>query len=221
MTDQPTKPAGAGKPSGPKASPMRFVVPIVLGLIVGSVIYFGYQWWTHRGPAQQPAEASAGDPDLAKPAADDCAMAKAAASAVHTAGDDKQWESGAGVTGMTLGSHSKTINPADFAGITDDEATNLNSKAPADWRWCPGMSAFVGGFGWNAMGSDYPVATLALGLPAVDKAGDEAVMYESFMAQKADSGVLGLAKGPWLVTLHKGPNGAWQVTKREDLKKFH
>jgi hypothetical protein len=199
---------------------MRFVVPIALGLVAGSAIYFGYQWWTHRGPAQQPAEATAGDPDLAKPSADDCAMAKAAASAVHAAGDDKQWESGAGVTGMTLGAHSKVLNPADFGGITDDEADNLNSKAPADWRWCQGMSAFVSGFGWNAMGADYPVATLALGLPAVDKAGDEAVMYEAFMAQKG-SGVLGLAKGPWLVTLHKGPNGAWQVAKREDLKKFH
>lgn len=220
MTDQTPNPAT--KPAKPSSSPMRFVLPIVFGLVAGSIIYYGYQWWTHRGAhAQQPAEALTGDADLAKPVADDCAMAKAAASAVHTAGDDKQWESGAGVTGMTLASHTKTINPADFAGITDDESTNLNSKAPADWRWCPGMSVFVSNFGWNAMGADYPVATLALGLPAVDKAGDEAVMYESFMAQKADSGVLGLAKGPWLVTLHKGPNGAWQVTKRDDLKKFH
>ena len=202
---------------------MRFVVPIVFGLIFGSIIYFGYQWWTHRGASstQQPAEALAGDPDLAKPAADDCAMAKAAASAVHTAGDDKQWESGSGVTSITLGDHTKVINPADYAGINDDETNNLNSKAPGDWRWCPGMSAFISGLGWNAMGSDYPVATLALGLPALDKAGDEAVMYESFMSTKGGDGVLGLAKGPWLVTLHKGPNGAWQVTKREDLKKFH
>ena len=30
-----------------------------------------------------------------------------------------------------------------------------------------------------------------------------------------------LAKGPWLVTLHKAPNGAWQVTSRDDLKKFY
>src|SRR6185437_1616248 len=220
MADQ--TPSPATKPAKPSSSPMRFVVPIVLGLVVGSAIYFGYQWWAHRGAStQQPAEALAGDPDLAKPAADDCAMAKAAASAVHTAGDDKQWEAGAGVTGITLGDHSRVINPADFAGISDDVTTNLNSKAPADWRWCPGMSAFVSGFGWNAMGSDYPVATLALGLPAVDKAGDEAVMYEAFMSTKGGDGVLGLAKGPWLVTLHKAPNGAWQVTKREDLKKFH
>jgi hypothetical protein len=218
MTDHPSNPTG--KPAKPKASPMRFVVPIVLGLIVGSIVYYGYQWWTHRGPAQQPAEALAGDPDLDKPGAGDCAMARSATTAVHAAGDDKTWESGAGVANMTLAAHSKVINPADFAGISDDEADNLNSKAPADWRWCPGMSAFVSGFGWNAMGADYPVATLALGRPAVNKAGDEAVMYEAFMAQKA-SGVLGLAKGPWLVTLHRGPNGAWQVTKRDDLKKFH
>jgi hypothetical protein len=220
MTDQATNPTGAGKPPNPKSSPARFVVPIVLGLVAGSIIYFGYQWWTHRAPPGQPAVALAGDADLAKPTADDCAAAKAAASAVHAAGDDKQWETAAGVSSMSLADHTKVINPADFAGISDDQSNNLNSKAPADWRWCPDMSAFVSHFGWNAMGADYPVATLALGLPAVNKAGDEAVMYEAFMAQK-ESGGLGLAKGPWLVTLHKGPNGAWQVTKRDDLKKFH
>jgi hypothetical protein len=219
MTDQTPNPSG-GKPRGPASSPMRFVVPIVLGLIGGSAIYYGYQIWAHRGPAPQPAEATAGDPDLAKPAADDCAMARAAAAAVHSAGDDKQWESGAGVTSITLGDHTKVINPADFAGISDDEAADLNSRAPADWRWCPGMSAFISGFGWNAMGSDYPVATLALSRAAVDKAGDQAVMYEAFMAQKEGSGVLGLAKGPWLVTLRKGPGGAWVVASRDDLKRY-
>ena len=30
-----------------------------------------------------------------------------------------------------------------------------------------------------------------------------------------------LAKGPWLLTLHKAANGAWQVTSRDDLKKFY
>ena len=219
MTD-PTSGA-AGKPKAPRASPSRFVVPIVLGLVVGSAIYFGYQWWAHRGPPGQPAVALAGDPDLDKPSADECAMARAATSAVHAAGDDKRWEAGAGVSGMSLDDHSKVVNPADFAGFTDDESANLNAKAPADWRWCAGMSAFVSGFGWNAMGSDFPVATLALGRAAVDKAGDEAKMYEAFMAQKADSGVLGLAKGPWLLTLHKAANGAWQVTARDDLKKYY
>lgn len=199
---------------------MTLIVSIGLGLVVGSAIYYGYQWWTHRDTHAQPPAALAGDADLAKPAADDCAMARAAASAVHAAADDKRWEAGAGVTSMSLGDHSKVINPADFASISDDEGDNLNSKPPADWRWCPGMSAFVSGFGWNAMGSDYPVATLSLGLPAVDKAGDEAKMYEAFLAQKA-SGVLGVAKGPWLLTLHKGANGAWQVTSRDDLKKYY
>jgi hypothetical protein len=188
---------------------MRLVAPIALGLLAGC------------GPAQQSAASLAGDPDLAKPAADDCAMAKAVVSAVHAASDDKHWESGSGVENMTLAAHSKVINPADFAGISDDEAANLNGKAPADWRWCPGMSAFVSGFGWKAMGDDFPLAALSLSLPAVNKTGDEAVMYEAFLAEKGGNGVLGLAKGPWLVTLHKGPNGAWTVTKRDDLKKFY
>ncbi len=122
---------------------------------------------------------------------------------------------------MSLGDHSKVINPADYAGIPDDEAANLNAKAPADWRWCPGMSAFIAGFSWNAMGSDYGVAQLALGRPALNKAGDEAKMYEAFTAPKEAGGPLMLAKGPWLVTLHKAANGAWQVTARDDLKKFY
>lgn len=220
MSDQPTTPPGPRKP-GPRPSPVRFVLPIVFGLIAGSIIYYGYTWWTHhQGPAQQPAEALAGDADLDKPAADECAMAKTAATAVHTAGDDKRWEAGANVASISLGDHSKVVNPADFAGFTDDEEANLQSKAGADWRWCPGMSAFVSHFGWNAMGSDYPVATLALGRPAVNKTGDEARMYEAFEAAKP-GGMLGVNKGPWLLTLKKGPNGAWQVTSRDDLKKFY
>ena len=221
MTDQTPNPAGGGKPAGPRPSPMRFVLPIALGLLAGSAIYYGYQWWTHRDTHAQPAEAVAGDPDLAKPAADECAMARAATSAVHAGGDDKRWEAGAGVANLTLADHSKVVNPADFAGFSDDESADLNGKAPADWRWCPGMSAFVSGFGWNAMGNDYPAATLALSRPAVDKAGDEAKMYEAFLAQKGETGVLMQAKGPWLVTLHKAANGAWQVTARDDLKKFY
>ena len=47
MADQ--TPSPATKPAKPSSSPMRFVVPIVLGLVVGSAIYFGYQWWAHRG----------------------------------------------------------------------------------------------------------------------------------------------------------------------------
>lgn len=216
-----TDPSPARKPASPRGSPSRLVVPIVLGLVVGSAIYFGYMWWTHhKGPAQQPPAALAGDPDLDKPAADECATAQAAVSAVHAAGDDKRWETGANVTSISLGDHSKVINPADYAGFTDDESANLQGKAGADWRWCPGMSAFIGHLGWNAMGSDYPVATLALGRPAFNKAGDEARMYEAFEAEKP-GGMLMVNKGPWLVTLKKAPNGAWQVTSRDDLKKYY
>jgi cbb3-type cytochrome oxidase subunit 3 len=220
VTDQPTTPPTGRKP-GPRGSPVRLVLPIVLGLIVGSIIYYGYIWFTHRQSGQQqPAEAQAGDADLDKPAADECAMAKAAATAVHAAGDDKRWEAGANVTSLSLGDHSKVVNPADFAGFSDDEAANLQAKAGADWRWCPGMSAFVSQLGWNAMGDDYPAATLALGRPALNKAGDEAKMWEAFLAEKP-GGMLMVNKGPWLVTLKKGPNGAWQATSRDDLKKYY
>jgi hypothetical protein len=221
VTDQPPSPASARKPTGPRPSPFRLLVPIALGLAAGSLIYFGYLYWSHRDAQQQAAVAAAGDPDMDKPSADECAMARAVASAVHAAGDDKRWEAGAGVTTMSLGAHSKVINPADWAGFADDEADNLHSKAAADWRWCVGMSTFAGGLGWSAMGSDYGVAALALGRPGVNKAGDEAKMYEAFAAPKEEGGAPLLAKGPWLVTLHKAPNGAWQVTSRDDLKKYY
>jgi hypothetical protein len=200
---------------------MRFVLPIALGLVVGSILYYGYTWWSqHKGGAQAAADAP-GDADLDKPAADECAMARAAAAAVHAAGDDKRWEAGAAQTTMSLGAHSKVINTADFAGFGDDESASLNAKAPADWRWCPGIAASVAGLGWSAMGSDYGVAVLLLGRPGVDKAGDEAKLYEAFAAPKEEGGAPFLAKGPWLVTLHKAPTGAWQVVKRDDLKKFY
>jgi hypothetical protein len=200
---------------------MRFVWPIALGLVVGSGLYYGYILWSHHKTGPQAAADAPGDPDMDKPTADECAMARLAASAVHAAGDDKRWQAGAGVTTMSVIAHSKVVNPADFAGFADDEAASLNSKAPGDWRWCPGMAAHVGGLGWSAMGSDYGVAGLALSRPGLNKAGDEAKMYESFNAPKEEGGAPMLAKGPWLVTLHKAPNGAWQVTSRDDLKKFY
>jgi hypothetical protein len=221
VTDQTPKPAGGKRPATRRPSPMRFVLPIALGLVVGSVLYYGYTWWSqHKGGAQAAADAP-GDADLDKPAADECAMARAAAAAVHAAGDDKRWEAGAAQTTMSLGAHSKVINTADFAGFGDDESASLNAKAPADWRWCPGIAASVAGLGWSAMGSDYGVAVLLLGRPGVDKAGDEAKLYEAFAAPKEEGGAPFLAKGPWLVTLHKAPTGAWQVVKRDDLKKFY
>jgi len=200
---------------------MRFVAPIALGLVVGSAIYFGYIWWSHHKGAAQAVADAPGDPDLDKPTADECAMSRAAAAAVHAAGEDKRWEAGAGQTTMSLVAHSKVVNPADFAGFGDDETASLNSKAPGDWRWCPGLAASIAGLGWSAMGSDYGVAGLALGRPGLNKAGDEAKMYEAFVAPKEEGGAPMLAKGPWLVTLHKAPTGAWQVTARDDLKKFY
>jgi hypothetical protein len=200
---------------------MRFVVPIALGLVVGSAIYFGYIWWSHQKAGAQAVADAPGDADLDKPTAEECAMARAAAAAVHAAGDDKRWEAGAAQTTMSLVAHSKVINPADFAGFADDEAASLNSKAAGDWRWCQGLAASVAGLGWSAMGSDYGVAGLALGRPALNKAGDEAKMYEAFVSPKEEGGAPMLTKGPWLVTLHKAPTGAWQVTARDDLKKFY
>jgi hypothetical protein len=215
-----THPSNAGGPAGPKRSPFRLLAPIALGLIIGSALYGGYVYWSQQKSHQTVADAP-GDADMAKPAAAECAIARAALSAVHAAGADKAWQTGAGVQEMSLAAYSKVINPVDVPGYSDDEADDLRAKAAADWRWCPGMAAFVGGLGWRPMGGDDAIAVLALGRPGMSKAGDEARAYEAFLAPRGDSGVLRLARGPWLVTLHKGPNGAWQVTSTDDLKHPH
>lgn len=215
MANQHGAPAGGG--AGPR-SPFRHLVPIALGLLVGSALYFGFMYVTHQKAQQQAAVAAQGDPAMARPTAGECQIAHAALNAIHAAGADKTWQAGAGVKEMSLAADSKVINPADVAGYTDEEADDLRGKSAADWRWCPGMGAFVSGLGWSAMGADDPVAVLTLGRPGLNKAGDEARAYEAFMAPKPDSGVLKLARGPWLVTLHKGANGAWQVTSTDDLK---
>jgi hypothetical protein len=219
MTHQPQDPPKAGKSAASRPSPFRLLGPIALGLAVGSAVYGGYFYWTHHNAEHQALVDAPGDADMAKPTADECAVARAALTAVHAAGSDKVWRTGAGASEMSLVAQSKVINPADVSGYSDDEADNLRAKPAADWRWCPGMAALVGGLGWSPMGADN-VASVALGRPGMNTAGDEARAYEAFVAPKADSGgVLLLARGPWLVTLHKGPNGAWQVTSTDALKR--
>ena len=206
------------QPPGGRRSPFRLLMPIAFGLLVGSAVYGGYYFWTHH-KAQQALADAPGDADMAKPTADECAIARAALTAIHAAGSDKAWRTGAGETENSLVAESKVINPADVSGFTDDEADNLRAKSAADWRWCPGMAAFIGGLGWRPMGDDN-MASVALGRPGMNKAGDEARAYEAFVAPKADSGgVLLLARGPWVVTLHKSPSGAWQVASTDDLKR--
>jgi hypothetical protein len=206
------------QPPGGRRSPFRLLMPIALGLLFGSAVYGGYYFWTHHKAQQSLADAP-GDADMAKPSADECAIARAALTAIHAAGSDKAWRTGVGASESSLVDESKVINPADVSGYSDDEADNLRAKSAADWRWCPGMAAFVGGLGWSPMGDDN-TAAVALGRPGMNKFGDEARAYEAFVAPKPDSGgVLLLARGPWLVTLHKIPTGAWQVTSTDDLKR--
>ncbi len=124
----------AGKPPGARRSPFRLLWPIGLGLLVGSALYAGYGYWTHH-KAQQAMADAAGDADMAKPTADECAIARVALSAVHTAGADKAWRTAAGVSEMSLAPYSKVVNPADVAGYADDEDDKLRNKAAVDWRW--------------------------------------------------------------------------------------
>ena len=102
MTHQPNDPANARKGPASGRSPMRFVMPIVLGLAVGSAIYGGYYYWSHYSAAQQALAAAPGDTDMAKPSADECAVAHAALTAIHAAGSDTAWRTSAGASKITL-----------------------------------------------------------------------------------------------------------------------
>jgi hypothetical protein len=133
MTHQPDNSTDTGKPAGPKRSPFQILAPIALGLVVGSALYAGYFIWSHYNHHQAPAEAP-GDADMAKPAPDECAIARAALHTIRVTGADKAWQTGAGVSEMSLATYSKVINPADVSGYSDDEADNLRSKSAAEGR---------------------------------------------------------------------------------------
>jgi hypothetical protein len=171
---------------------------------------------TAAGCSQQKVADSPGDPDLAKPSADECQIARAAITAVHAANLDARWRS-AGSTNMSVRTNSQVINPADFPAYADDEEADLLGKGPADWRWCAGMGAFLGGLRWKPMGPDEDVAAvLGLGRPAMNKTGDEAKVYEIISAP-VDGGMR-RAAGPWVATLRRGPSG-WQVASTDAAKK--
>jgi hypothetical protein len=198
---------------------MRHLLPIGLGLLTGSAIYFGYNYWTHHSTEQKALAAAPGDADFDKPAAEECGIARTVLTALHASGAEKAWRTGSDVGAITLSIHSKVVNPVDVPGYTDEEADNLRSKAAADWRWCSGMTGFVTGLGWSAMGGDLAVPEFAVGRPAMSKAGDEAKVYELYLTPDAATGALRLSRGPWLVTLHKGAAGAWQVTSTDEVKR--
>jgi hypothetical protein len=212
---------GEGKRARPRRSPFQLLMPIALGLAVGSALYYGYSYWSQHKSQDQALAAAAGDPTLAKPSPEECQVARAALAAIHAAGADKAWLKGVGQDDISLAADSKVINPADVAGYTDDEADNLRGKAAADWRWCAGLGSFVTGLGWKPMGGDDPIAVVTLGRPGLSKTGDEARAYEAFMAPNPNTGVLRLTQGPWLVTLHKVPTGVWQVTSTDHLKRAY
>jgi hypothetical protein len=211
LTDQPKK-------SAPRASPMRRAMPIVLGLAVGVAGYGVYDYVSQQNAEQKALAAAPPDSSLAKPSAEECAIARAALTALHAAGSDTAWRKAADAQAMTLEANTRVVNPTDVAGYTDDEARDLRGKLAADWRGCQGMAAFVSGLGWSAMGGDAAIPAMALGRPAMDKTGDEARLYEAFSAPDAQTGALFLARGPWLATLHRGADGAWRVVSTADLK---
>jgi len=197
---------------------MRRVMPIVLGLTVGSALYGAYYYVSQQNAEQKALAAAPPDSGMAKPSAEECVIARAALTALHAAGSDTAWRVAADARTMTLAVDTRVVNPADVIGYSDDEADDLRGKLAADWRGCPGMAAFVSGLGWSAMGGDEAIPAMALGRPAMNKTGDEARLYEAFSAPNPDTGVLFLARGPWLATLHRGADDAWRVVSTADLK---
>ncbi|HEY1751480.1 MAG TPA: hypothetical protein VGG29_09455 [Caulobacteraceae bacterium] len=184
------------------------LLPLAIGAALAAVAL--------AGCSQQPAQVT-GDPDLAKPAPGECAIAQAALSAIHAAHDDAHWQAAAGVDGMSLRPRSQVVNAADVPGYTDEEEDDLRGKAAADWRWCPGMASFIAGLGWKPMSTEEETAELGLGRPGLSKAGDEAKVYETFLAPVGGS--LKRSAGPWVMTLKHGPNGAWTVAATTPVAK--
>jgi len=211
--------SGAGRLTRDHAPTLKigFLWPLLAGLTLGTVAA-GYIFWSH-GQAQHVAE-TVGDPGMPKPAAEECAIARAAMAAVHASGDDARWTAGAGWKTMTLRAHSQVVNPSDLPGYSDDEADDARGKVKVDWRTCPGMAGFVRSLHWAPLSADIDSAELNLARPGLNKADDEAKVYEVFTAptpvdETADSPRQ--KRGPWLVTLHHGADGGWQVTATDDL----
>ena len=209
--DRSTHSAGLAR-AAPK-TPVRFVWPALFGIALGTAVG-GYLFWSH-GQAQRAAE-TVTDPGLDKPTPAECAIARAALSAIHAAGADARWRAGLGA--LTLKARSQGINPVDVPGYADDEADNLRGKTIADWRGCADLGVFVRGLGWSAMSDGEDIAEVGLARPGVNAAGDEAKVYEMVGAPRQDAGgALMLARGPWLVTLHRGANGVWSVAATSAL----
>jgi hypothetical protein len=209
--------SAAGLTSDKRPALLRHLWPILLGLAFGTALYAGYSLWT--GQQVKVAAAAAADPDFAKPAADECAIAEAVITTFHASGDERRWLAGVGESAITLEEHSHVANLVNAPGITDEEADDLRHKAAADWRWCSGMGAFVHGLGWKPMAGAEAIPELGLGRPGLDAAGDEARMWEAFVSPEAETGAALLKGGPWLVTLHRSAGGAWRVTGTTDLPK--
>jgi hypothetical protein len=201
----------AKRRAGGPPAPGRFILPMILGLVTGSIAFGGYLFWSGL-KTQHTLEVAPGDSDLAKASAVECAVAQAVVSGVHASGEDAKWKAAAGVKVMSLRAASQIVNPSDLPGLDDDQIADLRGKGAADWRSCTGMGTFVRGLGWSAINPDESDPNLALGRPGVNKAGDEAKIYEVFIIPDADNGSLKVGGGPWLATLHKDAGGAWSVT---------
>ena len=216
MAEPPSRSASPARKTPPPR--IGFLWPAMVGGALGTAVAL-YLFWSHL-QARHVAETVA-DPGLATPTPAECAIAKSALTAIHVAGEDARWEAGVGATTMTLKAHSQVINPVDVPGYTDDEADDVRGKGKADWRLCPGMDAFVRGLHWSAMSGDIDDAELGLSRPGVSKTGDEAKLYESFSAPaKGDNPEAPRqARGPWLATLVRVPDGAWRVTAIGDLSR--
>lgn len=213
--DRSTRIANLTRPRAPTAR-LAEVWPVlaVMLLILGGL--GGYALWS--GARERDEAASATDAGLDKPSAAECAIAEAAMDAAHGAGADARWAARAGGGEFALRPHTGIVNPVDIPGYSDDEADNLRGKGEGDWRGCVGMGAFVRRLGWAPLGGDADAPQLGLGRPALNTAGDEAKVYETFAPPAGDG------EGPrpksqhWLETLHKSRSGArWQVTASTNL----
>jgi hypothetical protein len=191
--------------------PLTFLLIAVC--VAGAV---GYGLWD-GGRVRHKTE-SVGDAALARPAPAECAAAEATIGALRASGEERRLLASVGAKQLRLRGFANSVSG--YLDLAAEEAADSKTKADGDWRACPGLGAYERSLGWGLMGGDDPMAELSLSRVSVNKAGDQAQVFQLFTPQpdygagRHDKGRAAQAKTlNWLVTLRRAsPAAPWRVT---------
>jgi hypothetical protein len=194
-----------------RGPPLTFLLMAVCA--VGAI---GYVVWD-SGRVRHRTEAT-GDAALARPDPAECAAAQAAIGALQASGEARRRLASVGAKQLRLRGFANSVSG--YLDLASEEAADSKAKGDGDWRACPGLGAYERSLGWGLMGGDDPLAEIGLSRVSIDKAGDEAQLFEVFTPQpdygagRHDKGRAAQAKTVnWLVTLRRAaPDAPWKVT---------